>query len=168
MGGFAKLVKMFLPDITLGVKDVEDYSTLYAGTVHELAHASHFSQVGKPYWNKYVEYVVTSFIQSGGKMYGTGSGDGAGHCEIGEMWAYYLQNRMYKDRYGEDNVTFGTSYWFRPHVLLYLDERGLGRSSIFKAMQPDVVSRTELREKLGSLYPEYGIVIGQAFDRYND
>ena len=71
-------------------------------------------------------------------------------------------------RYGEDNHTFGTSYWFRPHVLLYLDERGLDRSGIFKALQPEVTSRKLLQDKLSSLYPEYGTIIGQAFDRYDD
>jgi len=168
LGEFAKYVKMFLPDITLGVKDVEDYSTIFAGTVHELAHASHFSQVGKGYWNNYIRYVVFSFLESGGRMYGLGSGEGAGYCEVGEMWAYYVQNRLYKERYGEDKTTFGTSYWFHPHVLLYLDERGLDRSGIFKALQPDVTSRSALQDKLGSLYPEYGVIIKQAFDRYND
>jgi hypothetical protein len=168
LGEYSKYVKMFLPDITLGVKGVEDYSTLYGGTVHELAHASHFSQVGKEYWNRYVEYVMTSFIESGGRMYGVGSGTGAGHCEVGEMWGYYVQNRLYKERYGEDKTTFGTSYWFHPHVLLYLDERGLDRSGIFKALQPEVTSKNALQEKLGSLYPEYGVIINQAFDRYED
>ena len=168
MGDFAKPVKMFLPDITLGVKNVEDYSTIYAGTVHELAHASHFSQVGKNFWNKYITYIVSSFISSGGRMYGVGAGEGSGHCEVGEMWGYYVQNRLYKERYGEDKATFGTSYWFHPHVFLYLDERGLDRSGIFKALQPEVTSRNALQDKLGSLYPEYGVVINQAFDRYND
>ncbi len=168
LGEFSKYVKMFLPDITLGVKGVEEYSTIYSGTVHELAHASHFSQVGKQFWNKCVGYVIASFIESGGRMYGVGSGDGAGHCEVGEMWAYYVQNRLYKERYGEDKTTFGTSYWFHPHILLYLDERGLGRSGIFKALQPEVTSKNALQERLGSLYPEYGVIINQAFDRYDD
>ena len=168
LGDFAKYVKMFLPDITLGVKDIEDYSTIFAGTVHELAHASHFSQVGKAYWDNYIRYVVFSFLESGGRMYGLGSGEGAGYCEVGEMWGYYLQNRLYKERYGEDKTTFGTSYWFHPHVLLYLDERGLDRSGIFKALQSDVTSRSALQDRLGSLYPEYGVIIRQAFDRYKD
>lgn len=168
LGDFKKAVKMFLPDITLGVKDADEFSTIYAGTVHELAHASHFAQVGKEYWNKYITYVLQSFVESGGRMYGTGTGEGAGHCEVGEDWGYYIQNRMYKDRYGEDDFTFGTSFWFHPHVLLYLDERGLDRSSIFKALQPDVADRNALQDKLESLYPEYGTIIGQAFNRYGD
>lgn len=167
LGDFKNTVKMFLPDITLGVKDIEEYSTIYAGTVHELAHASHFSQVGKEYWNKYISYVLRSFAESGGKMYGVGAGEGSGHCAVGESWGYYMQNRLYKDRYGEDQMSFGTSYWFHPQVLLYLDERGLDRSRISKALQPEVTDSNALQDKLESLYPEYGTIIGQAFKRYD-
>ena len=100
-------------------------------------------------------------------MYGAGAGDGSGHCAVGESWGYYMQNRLYKDRYGEDRMSFGTSYWFHPQVLLYLDERGLDRSRISKALQPDVTDSDALQDKLESLYPEYGTIIGQAFKRYD-
>jgi hypothetical protein len=74
---------------------------------------------------------------------------------------------MYKDRYGEEHTTFGTSYWFHPQVLLYLDERGLDRSRISKALQQEVTDSKALQDKLESLYPEYGTIIGQAFNRYD-
>lgn len=166
LGDYSKLVKMFLPDVIVGVKGLGDYSSIYAQTVHELAHASHFSQVGNEYWNKYVDYIVKSFVETGGMMYGTGAGENAGYCEIGEMWAFYLQNRLYKDRYGEDKTTFGTSFWFHPHVFLYMDERGLGRSEIFKTLEKDVSERYTLQSRLETLYPDYDSVIRQAFDRY--
>lgn len=63
--------------------------------------------------------------------YGDGAGDGAGYCEIGEMWAYYLESKMYKERYGGSFPTFGTSYWFYPQIFRFLDERGLSQSKIF-------------------------------------
>lgn len=166
LGDYSKVVKMFLPDITLGLKGQEDYSSIYSMTTHELAHASHFTQVGKEYWNKYADYILRSFFETGGELYGSGSGDNAGYCEIGEMWAYYMQNRLYKDRYGEDNATIGTSFWFRPHIFLYLDERGLGRSEIVKALDKDICSRSTLQTRLENLYPDYGTVIRQAFGRY--
>lgn len=166
LGDYKGLVKMFLPDITLGVRDLENYSSIYAQTVHELAHGSHFSQVGKDFWNRYIRYVMLSYIETGGRMYGLGTGIDAGYCEVGEMWAYYMQNRMYKDRYGEDNPTFGTSYWFQPHILLYMDERGVDRSKIFRALTPSVISRSDLHNELDSLYPEFQIIIDQAFQRY--
>lgn len=167
MGDYKSTVKMFLPDITLGLKDSDDYCVIYASTIHELAHASHFSQVGKAYWNGYISYIVNSFLSSGGKMYGLGAGDGAGYCEVGEMWGYYIQNRFFKDRYGEDTYTFGTSYWFYPHIFLYLDERGLNCGQIAKALTPDVKNRNDLQEKLESMYPDFQRIIDQAFERYS-
>lgn len=167
LGDFKSVVKMFLPDITLGLSAAEDYSDIYALTVHELAHASHFSQVGKSYWNYYISHILSSFLSSGGRMYGTGSEEWAGYCEVGEMWAYYMQNLLYEQRYGEGAAVFGTNHWFYPHVFLYLDERGVGRSMIAKALTPEVTSRELLLEKLEALYPEYGMLIGQAFERYS-
>lgn len=166
LGDYKGLVKMFLPDITLGVRDLEDYSSIFAQTVHELAHGSHFSQVGKDFWTRYISYVLLSYIETGGRMYGLGTGINAGYCEVGEMWAYYMQNRLYKDRYGEDKPTFGTSYWFQPHILLYMDERGVDRSMIFRALTSSVVSRADLQNELDSLYPEFEVIIDQAFQRY--
>ena len=168
LGNYKELVKMFLPDIILGVKDLEEYSSIYAQTVHELAHASHFSQVGKDYWARYIFYVLSSFIRTGGRMYGLGEAEDAGYCEVGEMWGYYMQNRLYKDRYGEDSYTFGTSYWFYPHIFLYLDERGLDRGRIFQALKESVNNRNALQEELESLYPEFSTVIDQAFERYSN
>ena len=166
LGDYKELVKMFLPDITLGLCNLEDYSSIFAQTVHELAHASHFAQVGKDYWTKYILYVISSFVKSGGRMYGLGEGEDAGYCEVGEMWGFYMQNRLYKERYGEDKPTLGTSYWFYPHIFLYLDERGLDRGRIFQSLKEYVYNRTTLQDELESLYPDYGTIIDQAFDRY--
>lgn len=166
LGDFKGVVKLFLPDITLGLSEADDYSDIYALTVHELAHASHFAQVGKEYWNHYMAHIASSWVASGGVMYGSGSEEWAGYCEIGEMWAYYMQNQLYGDRYGDDSRVFGTTFWFYPQVFLYLDARGVGRSLISKALTPDVTSRELLLEKLQSLYPEYGALVNQAFERY--
>lgn len=166
LGDFSNLVKMFLPDIILGAKGMEQYSSIYAQTVHELAHASHFSKAGKGYWNKYADFIINSFLNTGGMLYGTESTEGAGYCEVGEMWAYFIQNILYKERYGDDMATFGTSYWFKPHILLYLNERGLGRTEIMAALDPEVYSRESLKSRLETLYPDYHTVISQAFERY--
>lgn len=168
LGDYKTLVKMFLPDITLGVSNLEHYCSIYAITLHELAHASHFSQVGKEYWNKYFAYVLNSYLASSGKMYGTGSEENAGYCEVGEMWSYYVQNRMYQDRYGETSYVFGNDYWFYPQILLYLDERGLSMSNIAKALTSSVTSRDEFAAKLEELNPDCSTVIRQAFDRYKN
>lgn len=166
LGVFAPLVKMFLPDITLGLEGKEDYSSIYASAIHECAHASHFAQVGREYWEKYILFVLTSFITSGGITYGVGTEKDHGYCEIGEMWAYYVQTKLFRERYPDDDRSFGTSFWFYPQIFLYLDERGIDRFRIFSSLGADVTDKDILKQKLLSLYPESRSVITQAFVRY--
>lgn len=165
LGVYKELLKVFLPDITLGLKGVEDYRSIFASTCHELAHASHFTQVGKTYWDKFIAYIISSYLSSE-QTYGSGDGDNAGYCEVGEMWGYYMENMMYRDRYGDESFARGTTHWFYPQILMYLDERGMNRAMIFKALTKEVKDRDSLQEKLRSLYPEYDSIIEEAFDRY--
>lgn len=166
LGNYAVLIKTLLPDITIGAKGRNDYASLYSATCHELAHASHFSKVDIGYWNSYISYIVRSFLLSGGKTYGDGSGDGAGLCEVGEMWAYYLESRMYKDRYGGSMPSFGTSFWFYPQIFRYLDERGIKPSQILSVLDNRTVSRQTLKQNLTDAYPSRRMIIEQVFSRY--
>ena len=167
LGEYAMLVKIFSPDITIGAREAGDYASLYALTVHELAHASHFSNAGTDYWNRYVTYIAKSFIVSGGTTYGDVNDADAGYCEVGEMWAYFLEAVMYQERYGGSTPSFGTSWWFSPQIFHYLLERGMSRSEIFSALTSDVCSRKALHERLVSLYPDRKTTIDQVFSRYN-
>lgn len=166
LGEFAPLVKFLLPDITIGTKDDETYADLYSSTCHELAHASHYAEVGREYWEKYIYYILESYIMTGGMTYGDGSGSGAGYCEVGEMWAYYLESMMYKDRYGGDFPTFGNSFWFKPQIFRYLDDRGMSCSDFFSVMDKDVTDKESLEKALIAAFPAKSAVITQAFDRY--
>ncbi len=166
LGDYAFVVKWFLPDITLGTAHCNDYASIYSSTVHELAHATHYQQVGKGFWNKLIEFIITSFITSGMEAYGTGGEEEAGLCEVSEMWAYYVETMMYRERYPESEAVFGTSWWFFPQIFMYLDDRGLNRFMISKAMEEDVTDRESLCEKLKSLYPEFQTNIAMAFNRY--
>ena len=60
----------------------------------------------------------------------------------------------------------GSSYWFAPQILRYLDERGMTRAEIFKALTADVASAEALQAKLRTLYPDKTSLIDQVFDRY--
>ncbi len=166
LGEYAFLVRMFLPDITMGLADADDYESIYSLTVHELAHASHFMQVGKSYWNSYVTYMMTSFVTSGFVTYGVGTEEGFGYCEVGEMWAYYMQTVLHNERYPGREKVFGTGYWFYPQIFLYLGERGLTRYRIFDALTADITDRDMLKKKLISLYPSLKSKINEAFNRY--
>lgn len=166
LGQYAPLVKMFLPDITLGIKDSDEYAEIYSTAVHEFAHASHYMQVGAEYWNILEVFILKSFVTSGFVTYGTGTEENHGYCEVAEMWAYYLQTRLYHDRYPESDTAFGTNFWFYPQILNYMDERGIGIYKVFNALVPSVTDRDKLQEKLISLYPDAKTMILLAFNRY--
>ena len=167
LGEYTTLLKAFLPDVTLGLRNATDYASIYAVAIHELAHASHFAQVGTDYWGPYIRFILKSYVSSSGITYGVGTEADHGYCEVGEMWAYYLQTRLYRERYPESNAVFGTSYWFSPQILLYMDDRGLDRFRLFQAFTSEVRDRDALEQKLLSLYPEQRAIITQAFARYN-
>ena len=168
LGIYSIILKLFAPDITIGAKDCETYADLYSTTCHELAHASHFVKVGKAYWDKFIVYILKAFITENGIAYGSGTSSDAGYCEVGEMWAYYMQNSLYNDRYGGEMPTAGSSYWFHPQIFRYLDERGMTRSEIFSALTSAVTDRAKLKAKLLELYPDKSVMINQAFDRYEE
>jgi hypothetical protein len=168
LGEFTVLVKLFLPDVLLGVKDHDSYASIYADAVHEFAHASHYALAGKEYWNDYASFIIKSFISSGFVTYGVGTEENHGHCEVGEMWAYFLQTLLYRERYGDVDVpAFGLNFWFHPQIFLQLEERGLSANRIFQVLGADVKDRETLQKKLTSYYPECKSAINQAFARYN-
>ena len=148
------------------ITHIKDYADLYSTTSHELSHASHFSKVGTGYWNNYILYMIESFLSSRDMMYGDGTGVGAGYCEIGEMWAYDVESKLYKERYGGTYPSFGTSYWFYPQIFRFLEERGMTTSDIFSVLTTDVVSKPELKSALMLAFPEQREMIEQVFNRY--
>lgn len=166
LGQYSLLAKLFAPDITLGMSGKNDYRSIYDSVNHELAHSSHYAKVGNDYWNKYVEYILTSFV-SDGSAYGSGKEAGAGYCEVGEMWAYYLQCVMEKDRYGGKLSDSGEYEWFKPQILKYIGERGVSRGDIFKALDGSTVSLVALKASLIKARPDKRTVIEQAFSRYS-
>ena len=165
---FAALIKYFAPDITIGAKGKDDYMSLFDSTCHELAHASHFSKVGVNYWNKYILYILESYLKTDGEAYGDGTDmPNAGYCEVGEMWAYHVESMMHKERYGGIYPAYGTSYWFYPQIFSYLEDRGMSRSALYQALEPDVISRDRLKGRLILKYPQASATIEQVFSRYN-
>ena len=168
LGKAASLLKFFLPDIIIGSKNLKDYSRLYSTVCHELAHASHFTKLNTDYWNNYLLYAIESYLKTGGMAYGDGSGNRAGYCEIVEMWAYYIESLMYKDRYGGSFPALGTSYWFYPQIFRYLDERGISAREIFSVLTDNVKSKSELKSALLEACPSDRTAIDQVFSRYGN
>lgn len=166
LGVYLPLVRFFLPDVILGTKNAKSYADLYHATQHELAHGSHFMNVGKSYWTDYAIYIAKSYLASGGVVYGSGTESDAGLCEVGEMWAYYVENVLFKERYPAFQTYFGAKYWFHPEIFTYLDRRGMNRFKIFQALDSGVTGKESLRLRLISLFPECRSMINEAFNNY--
>lgn len=166
LGTATDLIRIFMPDITLGLAGCQDYSSIYATTCHELAHASHYQNTGSSFWNNYIFYILKSAVMEG-QMYGTGESDNAGYCEVGEMWAYYMEDLLYEERYGETNPTSMRSYWFNPDILRTLSDRGINRGMIMLALDSKAKDKESLMENLLALYPDSKVLIEQTFNEYN-
>ncbi len=166
LGEWKPIVKLFMPDIILGTKNYQTYRQIYHNVQHELAHVSHYMQVGNLYWDTYATFILAAYLDSGGVTYGTGAEDNAGYCEVGEMWAYYVENILFRERYDDWTTTYGAKYWFHPEILIYLDDRGMNRFKIFPALQSDVHTKENLKSRLITLYPECKSIINEAFNRY--
>lgn len=160
------VIKMFLPDIVLGLKDKNSYSDIYRTVVHELAHASHYMSVRNDYWDTLIKFMVSSYLSSGGVPYGSGTEDDAGYCDVAETWAYYVENALWRERYGDTEQVFGTAWRFRPQILLYLDDRGLNRFKIMQALSAEVHEMNSLKSRLISIFPEFKSTINEAFNKY--
>ena len=164
LGEYAGLIKVFLPDLALGLKNDDDYRDIYSTTCHHLAHGSHFSRVGVTYWNTYLKYRIKALTT--GQYYGSGSGTGAGHCEVAEMWAYYMESVMYKGRYGGNLPTFGNGYWFKPEILRELHRNGLSCNDILSVLDHDVDSKDDFEKELIYQFSSKRTQIVKAFDKY--
>lgn len=166
LGKYISLVEMFLPDITIGTREM-GYRDIYKATMHELAHASHYAKVGNDFWTPYIYYVLQSFVLEGGTAYGSGTKEGSGYCEVGEMWAYFMEASLEKDRYGGTIATYDNAFWFQPDIFTYLYERGLSRGQLFRSLKADVTCVDDLRDKLIELYPQMEDAIDQTFDYFD-
>lgn len=166
LGDFAPLVKVFLPDLIIGVERKDDFSSIYAEVCHELAHASHFTKVGTEYWNNDILYILESFLESGVMDYGDGTGKNAGYCEVGEMWAYHLSSKMWQERYGGDYPAFGTSFWFYPQILRYIEQKCMDCWEMLSVMDSKVTSRDALQRALMAYAPDHSDYIELIFNRY--
>ena len=168
LAGYSSLLKVFLPDITVGAAAGDGaFADLYCAVMHEMAHASHYAQVGNAWWNPFISYIIRSYVKEGRMVYGSGKEEGAGYCEVGEMWGYFMESVLFRDRYGGDLPALGIAYWFYPQIFRYLYERGLTCADLFKALRSNVTSRDDLLDTLVSLFPDQERMITQVFNRYS-
>ena len=77
-----------------------------------------------------------------------------------------MEGKLYKERYGGNFPALGTSWWFSPQILRFLDDRGLSQSEIFAVMDAEVNSKDSFERALLLMYPERQDMIEQVFSRY--
>ena len=61
---------------------------------------------------------------------------------------------------------FGTSHWFYPQILRYVEELGVSCHEIFSVMNESVTSRDALKRAMISSYPDIADGIELIFNRY--
>lgn len=158
------ILKRFSPDAVIGMKGISSASDLYTLCWHEAAHASHFAQVGKAYWNNFAASMAANAIKGAGR-YGNGSLDLDGYTGVCEMWAYYFSSKVYEKTYGRKEI-FGKDNWFKPGFLHALGDLGLSETSIWNVLTDDVVSVPSLGKKLVDRYEKYWPGIEDAYNSY--
>ena len=151
------LVKRFGPDIVIGTED-KGYEEITSDVFHELAHASHFSQVGVGYWQRYVAGVILCVVSP--ELYGTSESTNvySGYIGVGEMWGYFMEEAMLAQwkgyEFSKGDVSY--DYWFKPQVYGYLYEknekvsgnRHLQIKDIYKCLNSSVTTQYKLKKEL--------------------
>jgi hypothetical protein len=150
--------KSICPDITIGVQGY-NYKTIYRIANHELAHASHFSKVGSPFWSKYVSYIMTY------GAYGSGTGNNAQLCGIGEMWGYSMEywqeHKKYAQATAPDSIS---SSWIKFRVFWdLLANNTLSEKQIYDCLNPNVEDYNTLVSTMYNNYPAKADSIELAF-----
>lgn len=118
------LLQIIGPDITLcGIESLTSSTDIYESICHELAHATHFQQLGSSdigrclWWSNVFDYELAHLTSP---SYGDVSYIGSGPCGVTEMWAYTMGYYMRNTTYSFTSTTFprsGQAYWFKPDAL---------------------------------------------------
>ena len=127
---------------------------IYQFTCHELAHASHFKQVGTHtmqralWWSNVIDYEVGCYIQCIGP-YGASHTPNNGHCGVTEMWAHAMGFIMQKEGYhfqdisGTEYPELNKDYWFEPEFIW--DKYRYRELSIHEIFSPLTRNVTDVR-----------------------
>jgi len=100
------LMSFVEPDLFLNINTENSSSQdVFRLVCHESAHASHWVNAGNSYWVKYINYIIDNF------GYGTGEGENAGVCLLGEAWANHIGYYLALDKYC-DGCSYHNLDWF--------------------------------------------------------
>ncbi len=160
-------LQMHLPDIII-LGNNRDYESLYSVTGHELAHASHFSQVGSEFWNQYILFFILHGTNDD-KPYGERTDSFSSICEVGEMWAYFLEEIFVAEHFNRVENLSLPNEWFDESIEIIWDlhQELLDRGEIFNAFMSGVTNVDSLKSKMKLQNPSEDIYIDIIFAQNN-
>ncbi|MFA6126165.1 MAG: hypothetical protein WC699_02575 [Bacteroidales bacterium] len=156
-------LSLCMPDVFILLNDT--YISrwgVYETVFHELAHTSHYRQVGDSYWWNYVNHVIGNF------GYGDGSEALAGYCGVGEMWGNFFGYHCGIVKFGGNFTPSQKDYdWYKPGFLMDLhDVEGFTEAQIFSCLTSGIHSITALRDELISKFPLKTNQINSHYENY--
>ena len=160
VGGALYCALMCCPDILITSSCATSTKKLRSHLFHELSHASHYSRVGREYWFDYVLQICANL------GYGNGPNVTNGIIGVGEMWAYYFENKCINQLYGTNNSPYN-GHWFRPQILQDVEDNVpiISPAGILNTMTVNVVDHNSFKTALINNYGNYN-TINNCFANY--
>lgn len=160
--GWTIAISLCMPDIFILHNDSETNSrSVYETVYHELAHASHYQQVGKAYWLKYIAHIVAN----GG--YGKGTEWLAGYAGVGEIWGNFFGADCGRHEYGFLSGFNWREDWYNPGFFMDLhDLNGFTERELFNCLQSEINTLNKLRDELNRRYSARSAAINTQFGVY--
>jgi len=153
---------LMMPDIFILLDNsVNDSRVVYETVYHELAHASHYRQVGSTFWRNYITHIVTNF------GYGNGNEPLAGYAGVGEIWGNYFGSTLGRNNFGGSRWGDPFEDWYNPGYFMDLDDiNGFTEQLLFNALNSNIHTINDLRNELIRLYPTRTAAINAQFNSY--
>ena len=128
---------------------------LYRSTSHELAHATHFQQVGASnqerarWWSYVFNYEATCIVlSSGAKTYEYPGLPYEERAGIAEMWAHAVGHICEFEYCSLAMGDYNSGYWFKPEIIWDLYKCGMTLKQISVSMKQDVTTLVKFKEQL--------------------
>ena len=128
---------------------------MYRSTSHELAHATHFQQVGASnqerarWWSYVFNYEATCIVlSSGAKTYEYPGLPYEERAGIAEMWAHAVGHICEFEYCSLAMGDYNSGYWFKPEIIWDLYKCGMTLKQISVSMKQDVTTLVKFKEQL--------------------
>ena len=169
------LFNTIAPDVFVFGVDNASTNALYRLTCHELAHATHFQQVGEDvldralWWADVINYeVACGVLNGGGSPYEHSSLEKEGKVGVTEMWAHAVGYICGCEHLGSQVSSYPNTnkYWFAPEIIVELYKKGMSLSQISKSMTGEIVMLNDFQKQLTINNAAYEVDINKLFNKY--